>query len=163
MEPKQQARAAMEFARMFTRGIIDETPPDKWLFQPTTGVNHVLWNVGHLGVSNRWVRGQIDSSAPPGDADWRKRFAAGSTPVSDGAAYPPTADICAYYEREWDALLALLDQMSDAELAAPVSKDAAMLAKNKLGLFYFAAWHEGMHAGEIAAIRKALGLKAKFG
>jgi hypothetical protein len=163
MDTRQQARATMEFARMFTKGILDETLPDKWLVQPTTGVNHVLWNVGHLGVSNRWVRGQIESPAPPGDADWRNLFSAGSTPVSDGAVYPKTADVRAYYEKEWDALLALLDRMSDAELAAPVSKDAAMLAKNKLGLFYFAAWHEGMHAGEIAAIRKALGLKPKFG
>lgn len=163
MQTKQQARVALEFARMFSKGLIDETPQDKWLHQPTAGANHVLWNVGHLGVSHHWVRCQIDSSVPPGDEKWRKLFAGGSTPVNDAAAYPKIEEVRAYYEKQWDAVLSLLDKISDAELDAPVPKDSELFSKNKLGLFYFIAWHEGLHAGEIAMARKAAGLKAKFG
>jgi hypothetical protein len=163
MEMRQQARAALEFARGYTKGLIDQTPTERWMHQPYAGANHVLWNVGHLGVSHHWVQCQVNPSVPPSDERWRKLFARGSTPNSDGDAYTSIAEVRAHYEREWDALLALLERLSDAELAAPVPKEASAAGKNKLGLLYFTAWHEGVHAGEIAAIRKALGLKPKFG
>lgn len=162
MDARQQTRAALEFARGFSKGLIDETPADKWLQAPGAAANHVLWNVGHLGVSHHWVRSQIDATVTPRDEKWRKLFGGGSTPTNDAAVYPKIADVRSYYEAQWDAVLAQLDAISDAELAAPVSEDAAYLAKNKLGLFSFIAWHEGLHAGQIAMARKAAGLKPKF-
>ena len=162
MDTKKSVKHAMKFARAFTAGLIDETPEAHWLHQPSPGANHVLWTVGHLGVSHHWTRCQIDPSTSPRDEHWRKLFAGGSTPTDDASTYPSIADVRAYYEEQWDQLLAMLDRMNDNELEGATPEEASYLAKTKLGLFHFVSWHEGVHVGEIAAVRKALKLEKKF-
>ena len=49
MDRRQQAGEQLKFVRMFTSGLIEEFPTDRYLYQPGPGANHLLWQIGPLG------------------------------------------------------------------------------------------------------------------
>ena len=53
--------------------------------------------------------------------------------------------------------------MSETDLLKSTEGDMAQFAADVAGVLFTLAWHEGMHAGQIVAIRKTLGLKPVMG
>ncbi len=85
----------------------------------------------------------------------------GSQVKADSAAYPPEAEVLAYFRERRAKLLAVLDEVTDAELAAPAppagERSPIAGAPNLGHLFLFAASHEAMHAGQLTVAHRGLG------
>ena len=60
------------------------------------------------------------------------------------------------------ALLEILGVMADADLLKPTPADMAAFCPDYASIFEMVAWHEGMHAGQITMVRRALGHKPVF-
>jgi hypothetical protein len=126
--------------------------------QPTPTSNHALWNLGHLAISNLWMASLIDGK-PTGISDDQERlFGMQSTPSPDASAYPPFEDVKALYTRSGERLRAALRALTPAELLASCEGDPQTFCTDKLDAVLKAAWHEAWHLGQIAELRKALGL-----
>ena len=162
MDRREQARGQLKFVRSYTNGLIEAFPPDKLLAQPTAGANHLLWQVGHLAKATNWAANLIDADIAPYPEAMGKLFGTGSAPTTDASAYPPFGEVRAMFDASYDDLLGLLDSAAGKTLDEPLPDDSAYAAPNKFGLFAFTAWHEGFHAGQIACLRKALGLAPKW-
>jgi hypothetical protein len=87
----------IETARGYTNKLLDNVKPDEWFRQPTEGVTHLAWQVGHLAVAQYGLalvrqRGVLPTDAEIITAEFRTHFGKGSTPQPHLAANPsPTA------------------------------------------------------------------------
>ncbi|MDX2132841.1 MAG: DinB family protein [Planctomycetota bacterium] len=126
--------------------------------QPMPTSNHALWNLGHLAISNLWFASLIDGR-PVGTTDAHEQmFGSKSKPVNDPNAYPPYAEVKGLYDQAARRLREAVRAESPAGLLAPCETDSHGFCTDKLDAVLKAAWHEGWHLGQIAELRKALGL-----
>ncbi len=130
--------------------------------------NHFAWTVGHLAfvmhrAAERFDGGPLPESdfvpATRGDA---ARFgiegvAKDSVPIADASAYPGDARSRAIFAKATARLIAAVRAASDEKLATTTKwgqreMPLAALA-SRMG------FHNGFHAGQLASLRKALGMK----
>ena len=159
----ERAQAALAFARQRTMDYLRDFPEDKYTHQPWPGANHVAWALGHLMVTDNWVLTTFGGANRDPDGKLSELYGMGSRPTDEPARYASPADLRGQLERVQAELLRHVERMGEAELLQPCAGELAEFAPDKLGLLFQMAWHEGMHAGQIVAIRKALGLAPVMG
>lgn len=134
--------------------------------------NHVAWTLGHLAMTMHRVVEKLDGRSFP-ETDFvvgasrgdTMRFgtesvAFGSSVIADGAAFPSMARCVAIYD-------AACDRLAGAVRAAPESKldETAKWGAGEGPLYLLAlrmVFHNGVHTGQIADLRRALGFKSIF-
>lgn len=159
----QIARQQIEFARGYTLGLLDDIDDADWFRQPSEGVTHVAWQVGHLAMAEYALtmlrlRGKepADENMIPGD--FFRRFQKGTTPESDAASYPTPPEIRDVLGRVHQRALEELAGYTDAELDVKLPEPHAVF-DTKLGSVFFCSAHELIHAGQIGLLRRLLGKK----
>jgi len=154
---------ALEWARKATLGLIEGIPAEQLAAQPWPGANHVLWNLGHLATVDDFFLATVTGCGPALPAEWKGFFFMGSTPHGDLGSYPPPSDVLEALAERRATLLEWFRAVPEALLAQP-SPDSIRGFAATLGVLPLTlAWHEGLHAGQISAIRKALGMPPAFG
>ncbi len=162
MADKKRTRFLFERARMALLGLIEDIPADKWCWQPQPNANHVLWSVGHIAVVDDLAISTLTGKPAEPPPPWAGLFAPGSTPQSDPAAYPSPDEVIAYLKAQRQTLLTALDAAPDDIFDRPMPSEWSHLWPDVGCALLSLAWHEGFHTGQIATIRKTLGLKPKF-
>jgi hypothetical protein len=138
--------------------------------------NHVAWSLGHLAITMLRVVEKINGTPPPADEFVTTGHSQGSIDhgyfdteaVSFGSRSPddqyhhwPTLERSrAIFDRACDALAATVRGLNDAELERPI----------QWGTMQIPIWsaitrmifHNGSHTGQIADLRRALGMKSIF-
>ncbi len=134
--------------------------------------NHVAWNLGHCALTMHRACEKADGIGPPetdfilaaarGDAArfGTESVAFGSTPTPDPTAYPSLARCTAIYHNAIDRTAATARSLPDARLEesivwGPMNTPLSLLLM-RMG------FHNGMHVGQIADLRRALGFKSIF-
>ena len=159
----QIAIGQIKFARLYTISLIDEIDPADWFRQPTDGVSHVAWQVGHLAMAEyaltmMRVRGKEPEDAQLISNDFFRTFKKGSTPVANPSTYPPVAEIRGVFDRVHERALAELSGYTEDELQQTLPEPHALF-DTKLGSVYFCSAHEMLHAGQIGLLRRLLGME----
>lgn len=139
--------------------------------------NHAVWNLGHLALTMHRVCGLlqpgrslptsdfIDGGTKSGGGD-AARFATesvsfGSIPLDDPKGYPTLARAVEIYNAACDALAAAIRATPDAELGRTLEWGATMQIPAYLLVIRMVS-HNGMHIGQLADLRRALGFKSIF-
>jgi hypothetical protein len=149
------------FARKYTLGLLDQTPPAEWFRQPPGGVSHVGWQVGHLAFAEyRLALWRIRGQRPEDDGllsqEFTRLFGAKSVPDADPARYPAPGEIRAVLDRVHEEVLRELPGLTEADLDQVVPHPHPF-AKTKLLALLWCAQHEMLHAGQIGLLRRQLG------
>lgn len=141
--------------------------------------NHTAWCLGHLALTNNrfceWIPGGkadaagasliglpasdfIDGAAS-GDADrfGSESVAFGSNPAAPGVAFPRFARCVDVFDASVQRFAAAVQRLDDSALLTPVPMFRGVTAPPYL-LVTRAIYHIGMHNGQIADLRRALGL-----
>lgn len=148
----------LTFSRKTLNKYIDTVPADKATAQGPACPNHALWTFGHLAATAAWGLSTIGGPKNAVPESYDKLFGMGSTPTADASAYPSLAEVKKAYEDTHAKLLAAARGMTDAQLKTPV--EAGGFATDRADLLFKLAWHEAWHLGQIADLRRALGLPA---
>lgn len=159
MTDTSRAVALARFSHAVAAKAFADFPESKALHQPSPTDNHMLWQMGHLAVNYDWFASAIDGK--PGAvsrADYA-RFGMGSKPVADAAAYPSLAEVRQLFDSTWQRFIAAAESLSDADAGKPACVESGGFLADRLDAVNKAAWHDGWHAGQVAGLRKALGLK----
>jgi hypothetical protein len=150
----------IDFARRYTRERIATVALADWFTIPPGGVSHVAWQVGHIAIAEyRICLGRLrprttdDEQLMP-DA-FLKLFVPGTTPGPE-SEYPPATEILAVYDRVHARILEELPHYPDADLDLEPVFPHALFTTRIAGLRY-APFHEMIHCGQIAMIRRMLG------
>ena len=170
IDPKTAAtldalRYSLNTARFITTSLL-EPLAEHAMVRPTPGGkagdgNHAIWVLGHLVVSEAGLRG-LATGEPSARSDWEPLFAGGSTPTDDASAYPSFDELRAAYDEERDATLSLLDDITGEQLEARpahMPEGTEQLFSTAAKVLHFIGHHETFHGGELADIRRMVGIK----
>ncbi len=136
--------------------------------------NHAAWCLGHLALTMHRCAEKIDGKGPsesdffdsksasPGVPRPRDRFDTesvcfGSTPTPDAGRYPSMARCVEIYANGCERIAATLRRADDADLDREVAWGQATIPAWAAGLRMI--YHNGCHTGQIADLRRALGMK----
>lgn len=161
------AKRTVELLR-FARKMVDDMAagiPDERATEQLAGAyNHKAWTIGHLGDSNAWFASLIDGK-PVGNPEGHEQlFGMKSKPTPGGASYPPLDELRAHREATFNRLVAAVEALTDDQLQHDkLAGDGAGFVHDKLDSALKVVWHEGWHLGQIAALRKGLGLPPLMG
>jgi len=124
----------IEFARKYSRSLLDGLSDDDWFWSPEKFTTHIAWQVGHLAMSQYGLtlyqqRGRnLEVDKQLMSSKVRKLFMRGTKPVPERDAYP------------------------DEEIGPPHAAFAT-----RYGALLFAADHEMIHSGQIGMLRRLMG------
>lgn len=149
------------FARNYTRRLLDNTKREDWFREPAEGVTHIAWQIGHLAMAQYRmaldrIRGSRSTDAELISEGFLKVFGKESVPDPRLSNELGAAEIVDVFDRVHEQLLQELPVLTDSELDEPVLKPHSLI-KTKLWALLWCAQHEGVHAGQIALLRRLLG------
>ena len=156
-------KATLDLARIWTFKLTEGIPKDKLTFQPVPKTNHALWILGHCAVSDEYFVKTMGPETIILDASWGELFGMGSTPVDDPGKYPSLDEVTDGMGKAREALLEWFGSMDEAKLMSELPDDWKTFGPNFAGLMNSIAWHEGLHTGQLSAIRRALDLPNAVG
>lgn len=151
---RQQLVSAREVSERF---LADFQTPQQWLFQIHPGTNHALWFAGHMAQTDNFFVSLVDPSKAVSRDGWGDMFGMGSQPTNNPDDYPSPESVVEFMRDRRAALLAALDALDEAELDTPTPDGAPAFLADYGMVFQAAAWHEGMHAGQLSMVRRAMG------
>jgi uncharacterized damage-inducible protein DinB len=146
-------------AALVRRGV-EDVAEARMCHQHVNLPNHPAWQVGHLAAVRASVAGMLGRPFTAVDGAWLKRFAPGSVPSGDAAAYPKKAELLDVFAKAQDNLAAALIAADERTLAAPNPIEPLRAAMPTLGqlALTLTTTHDGMHVGQLSDWRRAEGL-----
>ncbi len=160
MNPRVAPLAALygSSEELFRRALTGLTR-EQGLARLAGDANPLLWIAAHL-TTTRYGFAQLIGLHL--ERPWGGAFARGSE-VGDLTKIPDAAEILAAWDALRGPLTTRLHELGDAELDAPAPRNFPTSDKSVLGGVAFLAYHEAYHIGQIALVRKSLGLGGLVG
>ena len=152
---------SLQTARRLTLGLLEGISLADWLYQPVANGQHVLWIVAHLTKSDDWALVSLGGSRRLTFLD--QYFNKALPIVSDATAYPSVEEVKALFDSAHHDFITRLSKIDESDLDRVTSGPIAEFAPNLGTLLVSHVWHEGFHCGQLAMIRRSLGLPVRWG
>lgn len=148
-------------SRGYTNRLLDTIDEVDWFRQPSEGVSHIAWQVGHLAVAQYRlallvVRGQQPDDGQLISESFINRFQPGSLPDPTPHHNPSVGEIRDVFNRVHSQAVAETQKLPQDSLNEPISFEHPMFS-TKSGAIRWSAQHEFTHAGQISLLRRLLG------
>lgn len=154
---RDQAVSFLEFARWYSHGLLKGIPDDKYTFQPSKTDNHISWVLGHLVGTEVWMASVLKAGDLGVPADIAEAYGMKSTPSTDVKHTPE--QLRDAYEKAHAAFINWYKTADEAALSQDLSAATNGFATDPIDAAHKIAWHEGFHFGQVANVRKALGIE----
>lgn len=160
--PLQLAIDRIAVARKYTVNLIDHIDPALWFQQPSGGVTHVAWQVGHLAFAEYRLALERVRGVLPGDAKllpeaFTALFGRTSTPDADATKYPAPSEIRGVFDAVHAQVMQEAPAYRDMDIDRPTDKPHPAFT-TKIGALLWCSMHEMTHAGQIGLLRRFLGM-----
>ncbi|MHC4101421.1 MAG: DinB family protein [Planctomycetota bacterium] len=117
--------------------------------------NHAVWSLGHLALTMHRAAEQIAAANFP--LEWNPEpFSFGSSPSGRRDEYPPLAEMIDRYRSSLALLLNAIRTAGDEGLGRAVSWGSGTITARDLAARM--VFHNGAHCGQLADLRRGLGL-----
>ena len=149
--------------RLYTLNMLKHIDDELWYRQPSEGVTHVAWQVGHLAVAQyglalKALRGSSEDDEKLISTDFRNHFGKGSVPDFSQDSYSDPMGIRDIHRVHNQAIKELNDT-SEQTLDEPIVGQPHPMFKTKLEALQWCVKHEFIHVGQIALLRRLFGEK----
>lgn len=146
----------LDFTRIYTLGRISQVNEASWDIQPTGFNNTIRWNVGHVYVNAEFFTQKAIPSYEVVHPEWLPLFVPGTKP-SEWDMEPPTAEeLVSALKEQTERIKAVLENNLSNILIESMSIGSLHEMKTVQALVQFMVWHEGVHAGIIHALNRAI-------
>lgn len=153
-----QLLESFRFTAKFADSQLEGLPDEHALAQLPGADNHKAWTLGHQAISRAWFASSIGGEMPKMPDTYTALFGTASKPTSDPGLYPPLDELRANYRVAFDAVVRAIESLTDADLHKPAHGDSGGFITSRLDAIAKAVWHEGWHGGQVATLRRGLGL-----
>lgn len=152
-----------QFLMQYAQSLVADLDDERLAEQPTPGVNHPAWILGHLAFSGHRARMILGAKMelPQG---WMSLFGPESKLTSTRGDYPTKVDLLAILEQSFTQLR---DQIANSppELfsqpsANPYTRDALPTLYDSVA--FLLTGHFGLHLGQLSAWRRMIGRPPLF-
>jgi uncharacterized protein YndB with AHSA1/START domain/uncharacterized damage-inducible protein DinB len=140
------------------RAFIGVEPGDLWK-RPTPQTNSMLWIYAHMAAVRARLLNVLGDDYDPG---WGDAFGRGAQ-VQDAGTYPSREKINEVSREVNTRLFAKLATLTDADLSQEAKGALPPGVKTVIDRLAFLAMHDSYHVGQLAYVRKALGLPGVVG
>jgi hypothetical protein len=161
MNPRQHAVALLEFTRKISNDILNGITDDKLTLQPSPTDNHALWVMGHLAATDAWIASTLNIPGVNVSEAVTKAYSSGAKPSAKGN--PPVVEVRKAFNESRGAVMGWLREASDSALAVDLKEKTGGFATDPIDAMLKISWHEGWHMGQVANVRKAIGLPNVLG
>lgn len=155
---RDQARITAEIVRLNVDGVMQVES----LFQPRPAGNSLNWVVGHLVWVYELTLPSLGEEPVLG-ADALKRYARGTTPLSDAAEALDLGDLMAAWDETSRRVDAGLLRLTAAALDGPATDYPGAgpdeTVRSHLSGILF---HQAYHAGQLGTLRRLIGKEGAF-
>ena len=147
----------------YAHTLVDEIADERLCEQPSPGVNHPAWILGHLAYSGDGAVGVLGGQKLLA-GDWTKKFGAGSKPSSLRAEYPSKAELLQILQERFATARDLAAAASPEKVALP-NPNARL--KDKLptvrdAVAFLMSGHLALHLGQLSTWRRLIGIAPLF-
>lgn len=153
---------SLRFGRGFLHMVLEKTPDELFYTPAFPGANHAAWVVGHLAHTDEFFYKSLGNGKGVLPASWDELFGMNSKCVPDAKKYPSRKELMAALTERRAKVEAWLGSLSDEQLLTPVTGELEMFAKTIAQLGPSMSFHDGFHAAQISAARRASGLPPMF-
>lgn len=153
---------ALGVSRGFLLALLKGLSDGQMLVRSCAGGNHATWIVGHIAATDDAVLVDLGGQPSALPASWKGWLGVGSQPSDDPAFYPSREGLMGVLKERREAVREWIASLGEADLTAPITGPWEPLARNRAMLPASLAFHEGMHAGQLSAARRAAGLGPLF-
>lgn len=160
MSRLSEALEQIAFARRYLLERLDTVPLSQWFTVPAGAPYHIAWEVGHLAMAqSRLCLERLRTRTPEDDAIISEQFVHTfrRESLAEDATGFSAEQIRATFDRVHARILEELPTYPDADLDLPPLAPHPLFATRIAGLRY-APLHEMIHCGQIAVLRRMLGL-----
>ncbi len=161
---RAQGLWGLAFAKRQLEAYLGGFEGDRWVAQPCPGANHALWQVGHLAMAYHSFAskfGPLLGEIEPLDESWGELFGMGSEPIPGVSVYPDPSRVLEVMWRERQSLVDRIESVPADAIHREWETEGFI--KTPAQMMSFAAIHDATHAGQLAMIRKHLGMARVFG
>lgn len=150
---------AADLNRDYARRLVADIPDDKMCVQPTPGVNHAAWVLGHVAfVFDSMIR--VFDQKPVMPPEWTDVFNLASKPSGERSHYPSKAELWDAYEKTYlrivEAVKAAPAEFFEREFPNP--KLRPTLPTIGVAMVHILTSHQAGHFGQLSAWRRMQGL-----
>jgi uncharacterized damage-inducible protein DinB len=164
MALKERLRRQMTMARDTSERLLaDFRAPEEWTRQVHAQCNHALWFAGHMAQTDNFFISLVAPEESRDMPEFARLFGIGSQPTGSPHDYPAPEEVLATMRERRATLLAILDRLSDEDLARPTPPGTPNFLADVGSVFEMSVWHEGMHSGQLSVIRRGLGFPPLVG
>jgi hypothetical protein len=164
MSQKEGLKRQLGRVRQMTDKLVaDFTKPEHWVHQVHPNCNHALWFVGHMATTDNFLLSMVAPEKAVLPEGFQTKFGVGSQPTNNPADYPPPADVIGVMQERRATLLQALEGFSEDDLSRKTPAGAPEFLPDFGSVFELAVWHEGLHAGQLTVVRRALGFPPVMG
>lgn len=157
MTTKEAIRKTLEFSWQITQDALKDLQDADLLVRSVPAANHIAWQLGHLIVSEHEALVALGHAAPdlpPGFVEAHARPAAGR---NEPQHFGSKADYLALFGQVRAATIAALEATPAEAFDTPAPEKTREYAPTIGDLFLILGWHELMHVGQYAPVRRMLG------
>ena len=143
---------------------LTDLKPESFLIRPVAGMNHLAWQVGHLiSVERRMIEGVKPGSSPELPDGFDAMHAMDKHDDDNAADFLTKDEYLKLWRAQRAATKALLETMSDDELAAPCPDEKRRgMCPTVASMFSLVGMHSLMHAGQFVAVRRQEAMPIAF-
>jgi hypothetical protein len=141
------------------RRMLADLRDSQWFDQPTEGMNHPAWIVGHLIYSFQLIGVEM-GLAPWLPEDWPERFATENRPAAARERYPAASELLSAFDDAAERVQRRLAEIDDADLAGPLPDPRHRETFPSLAhaVLHILTVHTAVHLGQLSAWRRAMRL-----
>jgi hypothetical protein len=158
MKTSEAIKNNYQTAQMVCGAYLGDLSDSEAMQRPHAGCNHINWQVGHIIASENKMGNAVVAGAlpdlPEGFADKYSKETVGSDNAVD---FVPFSELLAIAKTQGDAVVAMLDGLTEAQFDEPGPEEMQAYAPNMGALCNMMGSHWMMHAGQWVVVRRELG------
>ena len=153
---------ALHRARQQTLALSADVPPEQACLQAVPGEQHSVWILGHLVLGDTYLLSLLGVEKLSADFSiLLNRYGPGAAPLPSGEHYDPVPVLVRRLEATGSRRMSAIQQMAPEDFLRPTPDAFLAQAQPTIGHHLQAlVCHEGYHAGQLAAWRRAHGFRA---
>jgi len=148
----------LKMARMYTMGRLSQAKEDAWDEQPTGFNNTVRWNAGHIYIMLEQFTAKALPSYEPQNNKWGAFFGIGTSPAKWEGQAPSKEELHAALQEQLPRVVEALECKLGEVLPEPLKIGNMLTMETVNAVIQFSLWHEGVHAGVIHGLNRAIGV-----
>lgn len=158
MDIRDALKNNYQTSQMVCAAYLADLTDEESMKRPHVDCNHVNWQVGHIiasehGMASACAEGALPA-LPEGFADKYTKETAAS---DDASAFVPHSQLMEIAKSQSEAVLKMIDGISDADFDNPAPEHMQSYASNIGAVVNMLGSHWMMHAGQWVVVRRELG------